>query len=58
MISILVFLVIVGVILYVVNTVVPMPGWMKQVINAIAIIFILLYLLDAFGLYHTHFRLR
>lgn len=54
MIGILVFLIIVGIIIYLVNTVIPLPGWMKTVINAIAIIFVLLYLLNAFGLYSVN----
>lgn len=59
MISILVFLIIVGVILYLVNNVVPMVAWMKTVINCLAIVFVLFYLLNAFGLYHLpHLPLR
>jgi hypothetical protein len=58
MISILVTLVIFGVILYVVNSVIPMPAWMKTLINVIAALGICLWLLDAFGLYSTHLRLR
>lgn len=56
MISILVFLVIVGILLYLVNAILPMPQWVKQVINALAILFIFLYVLDVLGLYHTGVR--
>ena len=57
MIQILVVLIIVGVILYVVNTVIPMVDWMKVVINAVAAIFVLLWLLQALG-YGAGFHLR
>jgi len=50
MIELLVVLVIIGVILYLVNTVIPMVGWMKTVINAVAVIVVLLWILQGFGL--------
>ena len=53
LIGILVVLVIVGVILYLVNSVIPMVPWMKTIINALAGIFVLLWLLQVFGLYET-----
>jgi hypothetical protein len=48
--SILVVLVVVGVILFLINNVVPMVAWMKQVINVLAALFVFLYLLQVFGL--------
>ena len=52
MISLLVTLVIVGVILYLLNALVPMDGRIKLVINALVCLFLFLYLLDVLGIYH------
>jgi len=51
-ISLLVTLVIVGVILYLLNALVPMDGRIKLVINALVCLFLFLYLLDVLGIYH------
>lgn len=56
MIGFIVWLCILAVVLYVVNTVIPGPAWIKTVINAVAIIMVLLWTLEFFGLYHTNFR--
>lgn len=58
LIGVIVYLVVIGVLLYVVNTVIPMPQWVKTVINVIAALAVCLWLLDAFGLYHTGLRIR
>jgi hypothetical protein len=47
-ISILVALIILGVILYVVNTVVPMEPWVKTVLNAVIILLVLVWLVQTF----------
>ena len=47
--SLLVVLVIVGVVLYVVNTVIPMDGRVKTIVNAIAIIAVCLWVLSELG---------
>ncbi len=52
LISLLVLLVIVGAVLYLVNTIVPMPAWMKTVINVIAAVAVFLWVLQTFGLWH------
>lgn len=52
MVNIIVFLIIVGVVLYFVNSVAPIVGWIKTLINCIAVIFVMIYLLNAFG-YHV-----
>lgn len=57
MIGILVTLVIYGVLLFIVNNVIPMPAWLKTVINVIAALGICVWLLDAFGIYHSNWRL-
>ncbi len=38
--------------MYVVNSVIPMDSRIKLIINAIAIIAVLLWVLDALGLFH------
>ena len=49
-ISILVFLIIIGVLLWVVNSVIPMDGRIKTIFNVVALIAVILWLLRAFGL--------
>ena len=53
MISILVTLVIIGVILWLVNTMIPMDQKLKTILNVVAILFVCLWLLSVFGLYHA-----
>ena len=50
LIGLIVVLVIVGVILWAINTLIPMDPKVKTIINVIIIIAILLWLLQAFGL--------
>jgi hypothetical protein len=52
MIGLLVVLVVVGVILYIFNALVPMDGRIKTVINALVALFVFLYVLQVFGLWH------
>jgi hypothetical protein len=49
-IGLLVILMIIGVIVYVLNAVLPMDARIKLIINAIVIIAVLLWLVDALGL--------
>ncbi len=57
MISILIVLIVLGVALYLIDQI-PMPAWVKTVINVLAILFICLWLLDAFGVYRLPLRVR
>ncbi len=50
MISLIVALVIVGVLLYVMNTVIPMDGKVKTIINAVVILALCLWVAEGFGL--------
>jgi hypothetical protein len=50
LIGLLVVLIVVGVILYLVNTLIPMDQRIKTIINVIVILFVLLWLLQSFGL--------
>jgi hypothetical protein len=51
MISILVVLVILGVALYLVNLI-PMDGNIRTIIRVVAILFVVLWLLQALGIWH------
>lgn len=50
LIYVLIILAVVGVILWAINTQLPAPAWIKTVINVVACLFILLWLLQVFGL--------
>lgn len=47
--SILVFLIVIGVILYMVNTYIPMTAPIKMVINVIVVLALCIFLLNMFG---------
>lgn len=47
--SILVFLIVIGVILYMVNTYIPMAAPIKMVINVIVVLALCIFLLNMFG---------
>ena len=49
MIELLVVLILIGVVLYLVNTLIPMDPKIKTVINVVVVILVLLYVLRAFG---------
>jgi len=49
LISLIVTLAIVGVILWAINTYLPMEGRIKQILNVVVVIAVLLWLLSAFG---------
>jgi hypothetical protein len=52
MITIIIYLVIVGVALYLLNTYVPMAAPIKTVINVIVVLILIIWLLNAFGIAH------
>lgn len=49
LIGLIITLIIVGVLLWAVNTLIPMDGKIKQVLNVVVLIVVLLWLLQAFG---------
>jgi len=54
MISLVITLIVVGVLLWLVNTYLPMDGKIKQILNAVVVICVVVWLLSAFGvLGHT-----
>jgi hypothetical protein len=48
-----VVLVVVGVLLWLVNTYIPMDGKIKSILNAVVVIGVVIWLLQAFGLLDT-----
>jgi len=50
LITIVVVLIIVGFVLWLINTYIPMAGSIKTILNAVVIIAVILWLLSAFGL--------
>ena len=49
LVSILVALVILGVVLWLVNRVIPMEPWVRQVINVVAVVVVILWRLSVFA---------
>jgi hypothetical protein len=43
-------LIVVGILLYLVNNYIPMDGKIKNILNAVVVILVILWLLQAFGL--------
>jgi hypothetical protein len=53
-------LVVIGVLLWLVNSYIPMAGSIKSILNAVVVIVTVLWLLNVFGLFHSfsHMRIR
>jgi hypothetical protein len=58
LIEVVVALIVVGVLLWLVNNYIPMASGVKTLLNAVVIIFLVVWLLKVFGLwnYISHFR--
>jgi len=54
MVELLVIIIVVGVILWFVNQYVPMSPPFKTAVNVVAVLFLLLYVLQWFGITHFH----
>ncbi|MFO1113262.1 MAG: Thivi_2564 family membrane protein [Rhodospirillales bacterium] len=50
LISVVIVLIIVGVLLWLVNTYIPMDGKIKTILNVVVVIAVILWLLQGFGL--------
>lgn len=50
--TICVVLIVVGVLLWLVNTYIPMDGKIKKILNIVVVIALILWLLSAFGAFH------
>jgi hypothetical protein len=51
--QILLVLVVIGVLLWLVNSFIPMQGTIKSLLNAVVVICTVLWLLNIFGLFHS-----
>lgn len=51
LINVLVTLVVIGVLLWLVNTYIPMDGKIKQILNVVAVIATVLWVVNVFGLF-------
>ena len=49
MISLIITLIVIGVLLWLVNTYIPMDGKIKQIINVVVVICVIVWLLSVFG---------
>jgi hypothetical protein len=60
LVQVLIALVVVGVLLWLVNTFIPMAGSIKTLLNAVVIIVVVVWLLNIFGLMHyiTNFHIN
>ena len=58
LVTVIVTLLVIGVLLWLVNTYVPMQGTIKGILNAVVVIVVVLWIMNAFGLSHyiTQFR--
>jgi 1-acyl-sn-glycerol-3-phosphate acyltransferase len=52
LISLAITLVVIGVLLWLVNTYIPMAGSIKKILNAVVVICVVVWLLFAFGILH------
>jgi hypothetical protein len=56
--QVLVALIVVGILLWLVNTFIPMAGSIKSILNAVVVIAVVLWLLNIFGLFHSLSHVR
>jgi len=56
--QILMVLIVVGVLLWLVNSFIPMAGSIKSILNAVVVISVVLWLLNIFGLFHSLSHIR
>ncbi|HWW64191.1 MAG TPA: Thivi_2564 family membrane protein [Sphingomonadaceae bacterium] len=49
LVSIVIILIVVGVLLWLINTYIPMDSKIKSILNAVVVIVVILWLLQAFG---------
>jgi hypothetical protein len=51
LISVVITLIVVGMLLWLINTFIPMAGSIKSILNAVVVIFVCVWLLKTFGLW-------
>jgi hypothetical protein len=55
LVTIVITLIVVGVLLWLVNTYIPMDGKIKKILNAVVVVVVVLWLLNVFGVWgHLH----
>ena len=58
LIQVLIVLIVVGVLLWLINTFVPMAGSIKSILNAVVVICVVVWLLNVFGLMGSIYHIR
>jgi len=58
LIQVLIVLIVVGVLLWLVNTFIPMAGSIKSILNAVVVICVVVWLLNVFGLMGSIYRIH
>jgi hypothetical protein len=58
LIQLVMVLIVVGVLLWLVNSFIPMQGTIKSILNAVVVIAVVLWLLNVFGLLHSFSHIR
>jgi len=58
LVQIVVFLVVIGLLLWLVNRFIPMQATIKSILNAVVVICVVLWLLNVFGLFHSLSRIH
>jgi len=58
LIQVLIALIVVGVLLWLINTYIPMQGTIKSILNGVVVIVVVLWLLNVFGLFHSLTNIR
>jgi hypothetical protein len=58
LIQILIALIVIGILLWLVNSFIPMQATIKSILNGIVVIAVVLWLLNVFGLFHSLARIN
>ena len=56
--QVVIVLVVVGVIMWVINSYIPMQGTIKKILNAVVVIAVIIWLLSVFGLLNSISNIR
>jgi hypothetical protein len=56
--NIVIVLIVVGILLWLVNTYIPMDGKIKKILNVVVVIAVVLWLLRVFGLFDSFSNIR
>ncbi len=58
LVNLIIVLIVVGVVLWLINTYIPMQATIKRILNAVVVIAVVLWLLSAFGMLGTLERIH